>query len=89
MATRNHLYVISLARDPWSSAIARIRRVEIYAALGDRNKLDDERRILDEELLPAIVEIDFRITLGRTHLTFGDRDAAQLNLECAAILSRR
>jgi tetratricopeptide (TPR) repeat protein len=83
------LGIIATVNDSYETFLSHINLIEVYAAVGQPERVEHVRRYLElQPLFPALA-IDFQLTLGRAYSTLGDYTHARPCFEKAEHLARQ
>jgi tetratricopeptide (TPR) repeat protein len=83
------LEIARVATDRYEANQAHVNLIEVYAAVGARDRVQEHRRFLENQRLPSATSVDFQMTLGRAYLTLGDPTSAIPCFRRARALARR
>lgn len=69
--------------------MARVNLIQVFGSLGDAAAVDEQGDLLDDEVLPDALAVDFHMTLGTAYVALGRHDAALSRYERARVLAEQ
>lgn len=81
--------VVRVAKDRYEANVAHVNLIELFGAAGNRDEVEAHRAHVEHQRLPAILAVDFQMTLGRAYVALRDSVSAASCFRRAAEVAHR